>query len=130
FRNVLTAIRSKVESGSTLANALSDHPKVFDALMVNMVEAGETGGILDTILQRLAGYVEKAVKLKAAVKSALIYPVSVISIAIIVVGALMIFVVPIFANLFVGLGVALPLPTRIVMGTSNFLGFVVFKLWF
>src|SRR5579885_665188 len=70
FRNILTAVRSKVESGSTLANAFQEHPKVFDALMVNMIEAGETGGILDTILQRLSGYVEKAVKLKSAVKSA------------------------------------------------------------
>ncbi len=84
-----------------------------------MIEAGETGGILDTILQRLAQYVEKAVKLKAAVKSALIYPVSVISIAMIVVGALLKWVVPIFANLFAGLGVDLPLPTRIVMGISG-----------
>src|SRR5262249_6381529 len=122
FRNVLTAIRSKVESGSTLANALSDHPKVFDALMVNMVEAGETGGILDTILQRLSGYVEKAVKLKAAVKSALIYPVSVVSIAVIVITLLLWKVVPIFANLFAGLGVDMPLPTRIVVGLSNFIG--------
>src|SRR6185436_16962421 len=86
----------------------------------NMIEAGETGGILDTILQRLATYVEKAVKLRGAVKSALIYPVSVISIAILVVGALLKFVVPIFIGLFNGLGVDLPLPTRIVVGLSNF----------
>ncbi|MBI2683118.1 MAG: type II secretion system F family protein, partial [Acidobacteriales bacterium] len=87
-----------------------------------MIEAGETGGILDLILQRLATYVEKAVKLKSAVKSALIYPVSVISIAVLVVGALLKFVVPIFAGLFAGLGVDLPLPTRIVMGLSAFIG--------
>src|SRR5258708_5274329 len=87
-----------------------------------MIEAGETGGILDLILQRLATYVEKAVKLKSAVKSAMIYPVSVISIAVLVVGALLKFVVPIFGNLFAGLGVDLPLPTRIVMGMSNFIG--------
>ncbi|MGH9557361.1 MAG: type II secretion system F family protein, partial [Terriglobales bacterium] len=91
----------------------------------NMIEAGETGGILDTILQRLAGYVEKEVKLKAAVKSALVYPVSVISIAVLVVAGLMIFVVPIFANLFAGLGVDLPLPTRVVMNISSFMG----KFW-
>ncbi len=87
-----------------------------------MIEAGETGGILDIILQRLAQYVEKAVKLRAAVKSALIYPVSVISLAVLIVGALLKWVVPIFANLFAGLGVALPLPTRIVVGMSAFVG--------
>jgi type IV pilus assembly protein PilC len=87
-----------------------------------MVEAGETGGILDTILQRLAQYVEKAVKLRAAVKSALVYPVSVIGIAVLVVGALLKWVVPIFANLFAGLGVDLPAPTRFVIGLSNFVG--------
>src|SRR5437764_15324074 len=87
-----------------------------------MIEAGETGGILDIILQRLATYVEKAVRLRGAVKSALIYPVSVISIAVLIVGALLKWVVPIFANLFAGLGVALPLPTRVVMGLSAFVG--------
>jgi type IV pilus assembly protein PilC len=122
FQKTLTDVRSRVESGSTLANALREHPKVFDALVVNMVDAGETGGILDTILQRLAVYVEKAVKLRAAVKSALIYPVAVVSVAVIVVGLLLWKVVPIFANLFVSLGVALPLPTRIVVGLSSFIG--------
>src|SRR5438105_13869914 len=87
-----------------------------------MIEAGDTGGILDIILQRLATYVEKAVRLRAAVKSALIYPVSVISIAVLIVGALLKWVVPIFSNLFAGLGVTLPLPTRIVMGLSAFVG--------
>src|SRR4029077_9602818 len=111
-----------VESGTTLANAMRLYPKVFDDLTTNMIEAGEAGGILDVILQRLALYVEKAVKLKSAVKSALIYPVSVISIAVLVVGALLKFVVPIFEKLFAGLGVDLPLPTRIVMGMSNFVG--------
>jgi len=130
FQKCLTGVRTTVEGGATLANAMKGYPKIFDDLTTNMIEAGETGGILDVILQRLAGYVEKAVRLRGAVKSALIYPVSVISIAIVVVGALMIFVVPIFANLFAGLGVDLPLPTRIVMGTSNALGFFVFKLWF
>jgi type IV pilus assembly protein PilC len=101
---------------------MRQYPKIFDDLTTNMVEAGETGGILDIILQRLATYVEKAVKLRAAIKSALIYPVAVVSIAILIVGALLKWVVPIFANLFVGLGVTLPLPTRIVIGLSAFIG--------
>jgi len=122
FQKTLTGVRTSVEGGSTLANAMRQFPKVFDDLSTNMIEAGETGGILDVILQRLAAYVEKAVKLRAAVKSALIYPVSVISIAVLIVGALLKWVVPIFANLFAGLGVALPLPTRIVMGLSAFVG--------
>ena len=120
FQKSLTGVRVTVEGGSTLANAMRQYPKVFDDLTTNMVEAGETGGILDVILQRLASYVEKAVKLKSAVKSALIYPVSVITIAVLVVGALLKFVVPIFEKLFAGLGVDLPLPTRIVIGFSQF----------
>src|SRR2546421_810854 len=120
FMNCLTGVRATVEGGSTLANAMRQFPTIFDELTTNMIEAGETGGILDVILQRLATYVEKAVRLKAAVKSAMIYPVSVIGIALVVVGALLKFVVPIFANLFVGLGVELPLPTRIVMTLSAF----------
>jgi len=120
FQKTLNAVRGTVEGGSTLANAMREHPTVFDDLSTNMIEAGETGGILDIILQRLATYVEKAVRLRSAVKSALIYPVAVVSIAMLVVGALLKFVVPIFANLFVGLGVALPLPTRIVIGLSAF----------
>src|ERR1700683_623071 len=99
---------------------MRQYPLVFDDLTTNMIEAGETGGILDVILQRLATYVEKAVRLRAAVKSALIYPVAVVGLAGVIVGALLKFVVPIFANLFAGLGVALPLPTRIVMGLSAF----------
>src|SRR5437763_5578047 len=122
FQKTLIGVRTTVEGGATLANAMRQYPKVFDDLTTNMIEAGETGGILDIILQRLSTYVEKAVKLKSAVKSALIYPVSVITIAVLVVGALLKFVVPIFANLFVGLGVELPLPTRIVMGLSEFVG--------
>ncbi|OLE10819.1 MAG: pilus assembly protein PilC [Acidobacteria bacterium 13_1_20CM_4_56_7] len=122
FQKALTSVRTTVEGGATLANAMRQHPKIFDDLTTNMVEAGETGGILDLILQRLATYVEKAVKLKSAVKSALIYPVSVVSLAAVIVGALLKYVVPIFANLFAGLGVALPLPTRIVMGLSAFVG--------
>ncbi len=122
FQKTLTGVRTTVEGGSTLANAMRLYPKVFDDLTTNMMEAGETGGILDIILQRLAAYVEKAVKLKSAVKSALIYPVAVVSMAILVVGALLKWVVPIFSNLFAGLGVSLPLPTRIVMGLSAFVG--------
>jgi type IV pilus assembly protein PilC len=119
FAKVLAGVRSSVESGSTLANALRQYPKVFDDLYTNMVDAGETGGILDTILQRLSGYIEKAVKLKRAVQSALIYPVAVITIAGGVIFLLLWKVVPIFATLFAGLGVDLPLPTRIVIGASN-----------
>jgi len=120
FQKTLTGVRTTVEGGATLANAMRQYPVVFDDLTTNMIEAGETGGILDLILQRLATYVEKAVRLKSAVKSALIYPIAVVSIATLIVGALLKFVVPIFANLFAGLGVNLPLPTRIVMGLSAF----------
>jgi len=122
FQKTLNGVRTTVEGGATLANAMRQYPKVFDDLTTNMIEAGETGGILDVILQRLSSYVEKAVKLRAAVKSALIYPCSVIGIAVLIVGALLKFVVPIFANLFAGLGVDLPLPTRMVMGLSRFVG--------
>ncbi len=120
FQKTLTGVRTTVEGGATLANAMRQYPNVFDDLTTNMIEAGETGGILDIILQRLATYVEKAVRLRSAVKSALIYPVAVVGIAVLIVGALLKWVVPIFANLFAGLGVALPLPTRIVMGLSAF----------
>src|SRR5579864_9816168 len=113
FQKTLTGVRTTVEGGATLSNAMRQHPKIFDDLTTNMIEAGETGGILDIILQRLAQYVEKAVKLRSAVKSALIYPVAVVSMAFLIVGALLKWVVPIFANLFAGLGVTLPLPTRI-----------------
>jgi len=123
FQKVLTNVRSTVEGGSTLANALRGHPKVFDDLTVNMIEAGETGGILDTILQRLSAYIEKAVKLRQAIKSALIYPCAVMGIAVLVVGALLKWVVPIFANMFQGMDIELPLPTKIVMGLSSFIGF-------
>jgi type IV pilus assembly protein PilC len=122
FQKTLNGVRTTVEGGATLANAMRLFPNVFDDLTTNMIEAGETGGILDIILQRLAQYVEKAVKLRSAIKSALIYPVAVVSIATLIVGALLKWVVPIFANLFVGLGVALPLPTRIVIGLSSFVG--------
>src|SRR5271163_1620159 len=122
FQKVLTATRSQVEGGATLSASMRSSPKVFDALYVNMVEAGETGGILDTILQRLSGYIEKAVKLQRAVKSAMVYPVGVLTVAAAVITLLLWKVVPIFATLFTGLGVTLPLPTRIVVGLSNFVG--------
>jgi type IV pilus assembly protein PilC len=122
FQKVLTNTRSMVEGGSTLSTAMRSSPKVFDALYVNMVEAGETGGILDTILQRLSTYIEKNVKLQRAVKSALVYPIGVLTIAGGVIVLLLWKVVPIFATLFAGLGADLPLPTRIVIGLSNFVG--------
>ncbi|HTB93457.1 MAG TPA: type II secretion system F family protein [Candidatus Sulfotelmatobacter sp.] len=122
FQKVLTGTRAAVEGGSNLSAAMKQYPKVFDPLYSNMVEAGETGGILDTILQRLSTYIEKNVKLKAAVKSALIYPIGVVSIAAGVITLLLWKVVPIFATLFAGLGVDLPLPTKIVIGLSNFVG--------
>jgi type IV pilus assembly protein PilC len=122
FESVLTTTRASVEGGSTLSAAMRTHDKVFDALYVNLVEAGEAGGILDTILQRLANYIEKNVKLKRAVKSALVYPVAVLGVAGGVITLLLWKVVPIFATLFLGLGVDLPLPTRIVMALSNFVG--------
>ncbi len=122
FQKVLTGTRSAVEGGSNLSTAMKQYPKVFDPLYSNMVEAGETGGILDTILQRLSTYIEKNVKLKAAVKSALIYPIGVLSIAGAVITLLLWKVVPIFATLFAGLGVDLPLPTKIVIALSHFVG--------
>src|SRR5579871_5022111 len=122
FQKVLTGTRSAVEGGSTLSAAMRPYEKVFDALYVNLVEAGETGGILDTILQRLSAYIEKNVKLKRAVKSAMVYPIAVLSVAAGVIVLLLWKVVPIFATLFLGLGVDLPLPTRIVIGLSNFIG--------
>jgi type IV pilus assembly protein PilC len=122
FQKVLINTRSQVEGGATLSAAMRGSPKVFDALYVNMVEAGETGGILDTILQRLSTYIEKNVKLQRAVKSALVYPVGVLTVAGGVITLLLWKVVPIFATLFAGLGVDLPLPTKIVIGLSNFIG--------
>jgi type IV pilus assembly protein PilC len=122
FQKVLTGTRGQVEGGATLSAAMRSSPKVFDALYVNMVEAGETGGILDTILQRLSTYIEKNVKLQRAVKSALVYPVGVLTVAGGVITLLLWKVVPIFATLFAGLGVDLPLPTKIVIAMSNFVG--------
>ena len=122
FRGIIQRVRSDVEQGSSLAEAMRRHPKAFDDLFVNMVAAGEAGGILDIILQRLATFLEKITKLKAQVKSALIYPASVIAIAIGVVWIIMRFVIPTFAQLFAGLGGEMPWITRVVVGVSNFLG--------
>jgi type IV pilus assembly protein PilC len=119
FATVLTGVRSTVEGGSTLSNAFQQYPRVFDQLYCNMIAAGESGGILDGVLGRLSGYIEKAVKLRRAVRSAMIYPVSVVTIAVGIMMLLLWKVVPIFATLFVGLGVALPLPTRMVIALSD-----------
>jgi type IV pilus assembly protein PilC len=121
FKRALVQIRSDVESGSSLADGMRKHPKIFNDLYTNMVAAGEAGGILDTILQRLAQYIEKAVKLNGQVKSAMIYPVAVISIAVIVVAVILWKVIPVFAALFKGLGAELPMPTVIVINLSNFI---------
>src|SRR4051795_4568319 len=121
FRRALLQIRQDVESGSNLADAMRKHPKIFNDLFTNMVAAGEAGGILDTILQRLSTYIEKSVKLNSQVKSAMIYPISVISIACIVVMIILWKVIPVFAALFKGLGAELPMPTQIVIWLSNFI---------
>ncbi len=122
FQRTLTAVRDDVEAGSSLAGALRKHPRVFDDLYCNLVAAGEAGGILDTILQRLAAYLEKLLKLRRAVRSALTYPAAVIVIAGIVVWVILTYVIPTFRDLFSELGATLPLPTRIVIALSNFLG--------
>jgi len=119
FAAVILATRGDVEGGMSLADAMRKHPRVFDALFTNMIAAGEAGGILDTILKRLATYIEKAVKLRNQVRSAMIYPVAVVAIAAIVVTVILWKVIPTFANLFAGLGAELPLPTRIVIALSN-----------
>jgi len=119
FASVILQTRADVESGASLADAMRKHPKTFDPLFTNMIAAGEAGGILDTILKRLATYIEKAVKLTNQVKSAMIYPIAVIVIAAGVVGVILWKVIPTFASLFSGLGAELPLPTRIVIGLSN-----------
>ena len=124
FQQVLSQVRQDVEEGSTLAAAMTRHPRVFDQLYSNMVEAGETGGILDLILQRLSTFIEKVVKLKRDVLSAMIYPAAVILLAIVAVAVILIVVIPQFQTIFMGLlgpGEPLPLPTRIVVGFSNFL---------
>jgi type IV pilus assembly protein PilC len=126
FAGTILQTRTDVEGGASLADAMRKHPKTFDPLFTNMIAAGEAGGILDTILKRLATYIEKAVKLKGQVKSAMIYPVAVIVIAGAVVGVILWKVIPTFAQLFAGLGAELPLPTRVVIAMSN--GLVSFFL--
>src|SRR3954451_8732019 len=123
FQQILLQVRQDVEEGSTLATAMARHTRVFDQLYTNMVEAGETGGILDLILQRLSVFIEKIVKLKRDVMSAMIYPSAVVVMAIGAIAVIMIFVIPQFQNIFLGLlgpGEQLPLPTRIVVGISDF----------
>ena len=122
FQKILFQVRQDVESGATLADSLRKHPKAFDDLYANMVAAGEAGGILDTILQRLSTYIEKIVKLRSAVRSAMVYPIAVILIAVAVVWIILWKVIPTFATLFEGLGASLPLPTRITIAASHFIG--------
>jgi type IV pilus assembly protein PilC len=114
-------VRQDVEAGSTYADALRKHPKVFDDLYVNMVAAGEAGGILDTILNRLAKHIEKAMKLKKQIKSAMVYPSVILAVAVIIIAILMVWVIPVFAKMFADFGGALPAPTQFVVSTSNFM---------
>ncbi|HBB40392.1 MAG: pilus assembly protein PilC [Nitrospirae bacterium CG18_big_fil_WC_8_21_14_2_50_70_55] len=143
FAKVLQKVKADVEEGATYADALSRHPKVFNNLYVNMVAAGEAGGILDVILNRLAAYIEKAMALKRQVKSAMTYPAVVVTIAIAIIGVIMVFVIPSFAKMFGSFGATLPLPTRMVIAMSNFMvhnilfilmgiaGFIwAFKMWY
>lgn len=121
FKRVLTEVKESVEGGTTFAEALAKHPKVFSDLFVNLVAAGEVGGILDTILNRLASYQEKAMQLRKQIKSAMTYPTTIIGIAICVIAVILIFVIPQFAKMFHDFGSALPLPTQIVIFLSNFI---------
>lgn len=121
FKKILVDTKESVESGSTFAEALRKHPKAFDELYVNLVAAGEVGGILDTILNRLAAYIEKALKLKKQVKSAMTYPTTIIGIAVVVISVILIFVIPAFEKMFADFGGALPAPTQIVINLSNFI---------
>jgi len=120
FKGMLKQVTKDVEGGSTLADALNKHPKVFDALFVNLVAAGEVGGILDTILQRLAAYIEKAEKLKSKVKGAVVYPVAVLIIGVLVMIVIMVFVIPVFQEMFSSLGSGLPALTQLVINVSDF----------
>jgi type IV pilus assembly protein PilC len=117
---VTTRVARDVETGSTLADAFSRHPKIFDDLFVNMIEVGESGGILDTVLQRLSQYLEKAAALKRKIKAAMIYPLTIVGVAVIVVVFMLTFVIPTFSTMFTSLGAELPLPTKIVLWLSNF----------
>ena len=121
FKAILKEITKDVEGGSTLAEAMKKHPKVFDSLFVNLVAAGEMGGMLDTILRRLAQFIEKAEKLKSQIKGAMTYPLVVVAIAIIVIAVILVFVIPVFEDMFKSFGSALPVPTQIVVNMSRFL---------
>src|SRR6185369_9771850 len=121
FQTILYKVKESVESGSTFADALGKHPQAFDQLYVNLIAAGEVGGILDTILSRLAAYIEKAMKLKKQVKGAMVYPTTIMAIAVVVVGVILVFVIPTFAKMFTEFGGELPLPTRMVIALSDFL---------
>jgi type IV pilus assembly protein PilC len=121
FRNIIKEVTKDVEGGSTLAEALKKHTKVFDDLFVNLVAAGEVGGILDTIMRRLADYIEKSEALKKRIKGALAYPAVVVAIAILVVSVILIFVIPVFESMFADFGAALPTPTQLVVNMSRFL---------
>ncbi|WP_305042016.1 type II secretion system F family protein [Geoalkalibacter sp.] len=120
FKKILVQVKEDVEAGSTFADSLKKHPKAFDELYVNLVAAGEVGGILDTILNRLAAYIEKALKLKKKIKSAMTYPATVVGIAFIVIAVILVFVIPAFESMFADFGGALPAPTQIVINMSNF----------
>ena len=120
FGEIITKIKTDIESGSNLSDSMRKHPKVFNSLYANLVEAGEAGGILDTILGRLANYIEKALALKKKVKTAMVYPGAIITVAVTVVAFLMVFVIPTFASMFAGGGAELPGPTALVMDISNF----------
>jgi type IV pilus assembly protein PilC len=121
FAKSIKQVKADVEAGSTFANALRKHPKSFDRLYCNMIEAGEAGGILDVIMQRLAIYMEKTMSLRRKIRGAMIYPAAVITIAVTVVSFLMVYVIPTFAEIFIGLGTTLPIPTQIVINISNFM---------
>lgn len=121
FKGILVNVKEAVESGSTFADALKKHPKAFDDLYVNLVAAGEVGGILDTILNRLAAYIEKSLKLKKQVKSAMTYPTTIIGIAVLVIAVILVFVIPAFEKMFADFGGSLPMPTQIVINISNFI---------
>lgn len=137
FKNILKQVVNDVEGGLSFGEALGKRPKVFDDLFVNLVAAGEAGGILDSIFQRLATYIEKAEKLKSQIKGAMTYPLVVVSIAILVIGVILVFVIPVFEDMFADFGSALPVPTQIVVNMSNFLRgnilyfiVAVFLIWF
>src|SRR5499427_1307181 len=119
LRDVTGKIAREVEGGATLAESFRKYPKVFNDLFTNMLQVGESGGVLDVVLQRLSGYIEKAAKLKSRVKGAMVYPVTIISVAVLVIVFMMIFVIPTFANMFKNMGAELPLPTKIVIWMSD-----------